>query len=86
MAKKFVLIEVINGDQYYAYITDATEGGGGWDTFPKPLPEPTPPTEPPPVEPPKQDTGNWTWAWDPRQGKWVWVKVPGAGETGPKKK
>ena len=42
-----------------------------------------PPTEPPPIEPPT-DEGNWVWAWSPQLGRWVWVKVPGEGEAGPK--
>jgi hypothetical protein len=43
-----------------------------------------PPTEPPPVEPPPSDSGNWVWAWSPQLGRWVWVKVPGEGEAGPR--
>lgn len=42
-----------------------------------------PPTEPPPVKPPA-DSGHWLWAWSPQLGRWVWVKVPGEGEAGPK--
>jgi hypothetical protein len=42
-----------------------------------------PPIEPPPTQPPV-DSGNWTWAWSPQLGRWVWVKVPGEGEAGPK--
>jgi hypothetical protein len=42
-----------------------------------------PPTEPPPVTPPT-DSGNWVWAWSPQLNRWVWVKVPGEGEAGPK--
>lgn len=42
-----------------------------------------PPTEPPPVTPPA-DSGNWVWAWSPQLNRWVWVKVPGEGEAGPK--
>jgi U5 snRNP spliceosome subunit len=42
-----------------------------------------PPTEPPPVKPPA-DSGHWVWAWSPQLGRWVWVKVPGEGEAGPK--
>ncbi len=42
-----------------------------------------PPTEPPPVKPPTEG-GNWVWAWSPQLGRWVWVKVPGEGEAGPK--
>ena len=42
-----------------------------------------PPTQPPPIKPPT-DSGNWVWAWSPQLGRWVWVKVPGEGEAGPK--
>lgn len=42
-----------------------------------------PPTEPPPVKPPT-DAGHWVWAWSPQLGRYVWVKVPGEGEAGPK--
>lgn len=41
-----------------------------------------PPIEPPPVKPPED--GNWVWAWSPQLNRWVWVKVPGEGEAGPK--
>jgi len=43
-----------------------------------------PPITPPPVLPPQADDGNWVWAWSPQLGRWVWVKVPGEGEAGPK--
>jgi hypothetical protein len=49
-----------------------------------PGPQPPWPTEPPPVKPPEQDSGNWVWAWSPQLNRWVWVKVPGEGEAGPK--
>lgn len=46
-----------------------------------------PPTEPPPVEPPPpQSPGHWVWAYCPQLGRWIWVRVPGEGEAGPKKK
>lgn len=42
------------------------------------------PDHPPPVKPPEQGEGNWTWAWSPQQGRWMWVRLPGEGEAGPK--
>jgi hypothetical protein len=48
------------------------------------VPPVVPPTEPPPVQPPAADSGNWVWAWSPQANRWVWVKVPGEGEAGPK--
>jgi hypothetical protein len=44
----------------------------------------SPPTEPPPVQPPSMDSGDMVWAWSPQLNRWVWVKVPGEGEAGPK--
>ena len=41
-----------------------------------------PPTEPPPTHPPTD--GHWVWGWSPQQCRWMWVKVPGEGEAGPK--
>lgn len=62
-------------------------GDGIWGQDLKPthpiyLPEP--PTEPPPTEPPPQEGGNYVWAWSPQLQRWIWVKVPGEGEAGPK--
>lgn len=56
--------------------------GGGMGPGVKP--QPPWPEEPPPVEPPAEEGGNWVWAWSPQLGRWVWVKVPGEGEAGPK--
>jgi hypothetical protein len=53
-------------------------------THPIVLPPIEPPTEPPPVQPPPADSGHWVWAWSPQLNRWVWVKVPGEGEAGPK--
>jgi hypothetical protein len=49
-----------------------------------PGPQPPWPTEPPPVKPPEQEDGHWVWAWSPQLNRWVWVKIPGEGEAGPK--
>ncbi len=60
-----------------------------------PPPEVWPPLEPPPAPdntlpatPPAAAGagGNWVWAWSPQLDRWVWVRIPGAGEAGPKKR
>jgi hypothetical protein len=61
--------------------------GDPWWGDPKPTHPiylPVPPIEPPPTEPPATDAGHWAWAWSPQLQRYVWVKVPGAGEAGPK--
>jgi hypothetical protein len=44
-----------------------------------------PPPIDPPTQPPPDSGGTWVWAWAPGLERWVWVRVPGAGEAGPKK-
>jgi hypothetical protein len=39
---------------------------------------------PPPTAPPPQDSGHWVWAWSPQLNRWIWVRIPGSGESGPK--
>ena len=40
------------------------------------------PDVPPPTEPPTD--GYYVWAWSDQLQRWVWVKVPGEDEAGPK--
>ena len=33
---------------------------------------------------PDGGAGTWVWAWSPAAKRWMWVRVPGQGEAGPK--
>jgi hypothetical protein len=52
-----------------------------------------PPLPPGPVDPgysppwaqiEGEDKGKWCWAYSPQTKRWMWVRVPGEGEAGPK--
>ena len=48
------------------------------------IPGPVDPGYSPPWAQVPDDTGNWVWGYSPQQKRWVWVRVPGEGEAGPK--
>ena len=58
-----------------------------WAQVPGKPPLPPGPVDPgysPPWATVPDDTGNWVWGYSPQQKRWVWVRVPGEGEAGPK--
>ena len=81
----------------WAQVPPGGQGGGPvdpgysppWAQVPDKPPLPPGPVDPgysPPWAqiPEGEDQGQWCWAYSPQQKRWMWVRVPGEGEAGPK--